>query len=73
MCHVIFDVNMGENFRSKYQFVAYGDKTQTLAAMTYSYVVSRDSVLIAMTFTSLNYIFILSCNIHNACLTEDYI
>ena len=32
--HVIFDFNMGDKFRRKYQFVLYGHKTQTLPEMT---------------------------------------
>ena len=38
-CHMIFDVNMGENFRIKVRFFADGHKTNTPAAMTYSSVV----------------------------------
>ena len=44
MCHMIFDVNMGENFRIKSQFVADGHDPQTPEAMTCSSVVSRDSL-----------------------------
>ena len=36
---MIFDVNMGENFRIKVRFFADGHKTNTPAAMTYSSVV----------------------------------
>ena len=36
---------------------------------TYSPVVSRDSVLIAMTVAALNYLDILACDIQNAYLT----
>ena len=47
--HVIFDIKLGENFRRKARFVADGHKTDTPAAITYSSVVSRDSVQIVLT------------------------
>jgi hypothetical protein len=70
-CHMIFDVKMGENFRCKARFVADGHKTQTPAAMTYSSVVSRDSVRIALTIEALNNLDVLACNIQNDYLTAD--
>ena len=42
--HLIFDVKLGENFRRKARLVADGHKMDTPASMTYSTVVSRDSV-----------------------------
>jgi hypothetical protein len=68
-CHMIFDVKMGKNFRRKARFVADGYKTKTPAMMTYSSVVSRDSVQIALTVSALNDLDILVCDIHNAYLT----
>ena len=65
-CNMIFDVKMGENFRRKACFVADKHKTKTPAAMTYSSVVSRDSVQIALTIAALNDLDILACNIQNA-------
>jgi len=53
-CHMIFDIKMGENFRRKARMVADGHRTETLAALTYSSVVSRDSVRIALTIAALN-------------------
>jgi hypothetical protein len=70
-CHMIFDVKMGENFRRKARFVADGHKTKTPAAMTYSSVVSRDSVRIALTIAALNDLDIMACDIQNAYLTAD--
>jgi hypothetical protein len=70
-CHMIFDVKMGENFRRKARFVADGHKTKTPAAMTYSSVVSRDSVCIALTIAALNDLEIMACDIQNAYLTAD--
>jgi hypothetical protein len=68
-CHIIFDVKMGENFRRKARLVAGGHKTDTPASITYSSVVSRDSVRIALLIAALNDLNILACDIQNAYLT----
>jgi hypothetical protein len=70
-CHMIFDVKMGKNFRRKARFVVNGHKTKTSAAMTYSSVVSRDLVCIALTIAALNDLDIMACGIQNAYLTAD--
>jgi hypothetical protein len=62
-CHVIFDVKMGENIRRKARFVADGHKTKTPVAMTYSLVVSRDLVCIALTISAVNHLVIMACDI----------
>ena len=67
--HMIFDIKMGENFRRKARLVADGHKTATPATITYSSVVSRDSVRIALTIAALNDLKILACDILNAYLT----
>jgi hypothetical protein len=41
-CHIVFDINM--DFTRKARFCAGGHTTDTPMAMTYSSVVSRDSV-----------------------------
>ena len=69
--HMIFNVKMGENSRRKARFVADGHKTKTPAAMTYSSVVSRDPVCIALTIAALNDLDIMACDIQNAYLTAD--
>ena len=43
-CHIIFDIKMEENFRRKARMVAGGHETTTPSSLTYSSVVSRDSV-----------------------------
>ena len=43
-CHMIFDVKIGENFCRKARLVAGGHTTEAPAMLTYSLVVSRDSV-----------------------------
>ena len=60
---------MGENFRRKARMVADGHRTETPAALTYSSVVSRDSVRIALTIAALNDLSVLACDIQNAYLT----
>ena len=41
--------------------------------MTYSYVLSRDLILIFLTMASHNYLEMLTCEIHNSYLTEERI
>ena len=68
-CHMIFDVKMGENFRRKARLVAGGHTTDVPSTMTYSSVVSRDSVRIALTIAALNGLKVRACDIQNAYLT----
>ena len=68
-CHMIFDIKMGENFRRKARMVAGGHQTSTPSTITYSSVVSRDSVRIALTIAALNNLQVLGCDIQNAYLT----
>ncbi|KAI2491298.1 Reverse transcriptase (RNA-dependent DNA polymerase) [Fragilaria crotonensis] len=71
-CHLIFDVKMGENFRRKARFVAGGHTTEVPDTLvTYSSVVSRDSVRIALTIAALNGLQVMACDIQNAYLTAD--
>ena len=70
-CHMIFDINFGENFRRKARLVAGGHMTEAPAMITYSSVVSRDSVRIALTIAALNGLQVMSCDIQNAYLTAD--
>ena len=64
-CHMIFDVKMGENFHRKACMVAGGHTTKTPSSLTYSSVVSRDSVRIALTIAALNGLSVLACDIHS--------
>jgi hypothetical protein len=68
-CHMIFDIKMGENFRRKACMVAGGHKTSTPSSLTYSSVVSHDSVRIALTIAALNGLSVLACDIQNKYLT----
>ena len=69
--HMIFDVKFGENFRRKGCLVAGGHMTETPATLTYSSVVSCDSIRIALTIAALNNLQVMSCDIQNAYLTAD--
>ena len=52
--HMIFDIKLGENFRKKARYVADGHKTSPTSSITYSTVVSRDSVRICLMIAALN-------------------
>jgi hypothetical protein len=67
-CHLIFDVKI-EDFRRKARFVAGGHMTETPATLTYSSVVSRESVRIALTLAALNDLEVKTADIENAYLT----
>ena len=56
------------NFTRKERFVAGGHRTEAPMSITYSRVVSRDSVKIAFLVATLNDIDIMACDIGNAYL-----
>ena len=62
--HLIFDIKMGESFRRKARLVADGHKTSSPASITYSSVVTRDSVRIACTIAAVNDFNVLTCDIN---------
>lgn len=64
-CFFIFDVKM-EDLRRKARLVCGGHTTVTPAAMTYSSVVSRETVRIALTLAALNGLQVKSGDIRNA-------
>ena len=65
-CHVIFDVKM--DFTRKARFVVGGHTTDTPGSITYSSVVSRDSVRLAFLIAGLNYLDVLGGDVTNAYL-----
>ena len=67
--HMIFDVKLGENFRRKARLVADGHMTKTPTSMTYSSVVSRDSIRICLLLAAHNDLDIRCADIKNAYLT----
>ena len=68
-CHLIFDVKLGENFRRKARLVCQGNRTETPSSVTYSSVVSRDSVRICLTIAALNDLQVMAADIQNAYLS----
>jgi hypothetical protein len=69
--HLIFDIKPSEGFRRKARYVAGGHKTSSPTSITYSSVVSRDSVRIVLLVAALNGLEMSSCDIKNAYLTAD--
>jgi Reverse transcriptase (RNA-dependent DNA polymerase) len=65
-CHIVFDIKM--DFTRKARFVAGGHTTTAPTSMTYSSVVSRDSVRLAFLIAALNDLDIMSCDLENAYL-----
>ena len=68
-CHMIFDVKM--DFTRKARFVAGGHMTEPPASLTYSSVVSQESVRIALTVAALNDLDVLAADVGNAYLNAD--
>ena len=68
-CNMIFDINMGKGFRRKARMVFGGHITEAPASLTYSSVVSRNSVRITLTIAALNGLKVLGCNIQNSFFT----
>ena len=67
--HLIFDIKFAENFRRKARMVTGGHQTIAPSALTYSSVVSRDSIRILLMIAALNDLDIRACDIQNAYLT----
>ena len=67
-CHLVFDVKM-EDFRRKARLVAGGHMTETPKCMTYSSVVARDTVRLALLLASLNDLEVKAGDVMNAYVT----
>jgi len=65
-CHVVLDVKM--DLTRKARFVAGGHLTDAPQSITYSSVVTRDSIRIAFLIAALNDLDIMACEITNAYL-----
>jgi hypothetical protein len=63
-CHFIFDVKIDGTRKARY--VAGGHMTETPSSITYSSVVSRDSIRILLVIAALNGLDVSSCDIQNA-------
>ena len=68
--HMIFDIEMEDNFRHKVIFVADGNKTKTNTSVTCSTVVSRDSVRIYLKFSALGDLKVLADDAENTFLAS---
>jgi len=66
---MIFDVKR-EDFRCKARLVAGGHKTAAPATITYTSVVSRESVRIALLLAELNDVEVMTADIENAYITD---
>jgi len=69
LCHMVFDIKV--DFTRKARFVAGGHKAEAPKSITYSSMVSRDSIRIAFLLAALNEVDILAANIGNAYLNAD--
>ena len=67
--HIIFDIKLGEGFGRRARFVGDGHKTKPPNSITYSSVVSRDSVRIMLLVAALNNLDIQGADIETAYLT----
>ena len=67
--HMVFDVKLGENFRRKARLVADGHLTNPPSSVTYSSVVSRDSVRLCLLAAALNNLDVMCADIENAYLS----
>ena len=65
-CHWVFDVKM--DLTRKARLVAGGDMTGLPSSLTYSSVVTWESVCIAFLIAGLNFLDVLACDIKNAYL-----
>ena len=61
--HLIFDVKLGENFRRKAWYVVDGYKTSAPDSVTYSSVISRDSVRMFLLLAAINGVDIQSADV----------
>ena len=69
--HMIFDIKMDGKFTRKARLVADGHTTDAPSSITYSSVVSRESVRLALLLASLNNLDIAACGIGNAYLNAE--
>jgi ribosomal protein L31E len=67
-CHWVFDIKLDGNFTRKARLVAGGHMTNEPSSVTYSSVVSRDSVRIALMLAALNDLDVYSMDVSNAYL-----
>ena len=67
---MIFDIKLGKNFSRNARLVGGGHMTTSPSSITFSLVVSSDSIRIALAIASLDKLDILACDIQNVYITE---
>ena len=67
-CHIIFDVRM--DFQQNPRFLAVGHKTEAPNSITYSIMVSHDSIRIGFLLAYLHGVDITSVDLYNVYLNE---
>ena len=67
--HIISDIKLVENFRRKARYIDGGHKTDTPPHVTYSSVVSRDSIIIILFIAAVNEVEIVTGDIEIVYLT----
>ena len=67
---MVFDIKMDDKFTRKALLVANIRKADAPASITYSSVVSRDSIMISLLIASLNNLDICACDIGNSYLND---
>lgn len=70
-CHMVFDIKMDGKFTRKARLVAGGHMVDADVAVTYSSVVSRDSVRIAFLVAALNDCEVYAADVENAYINAD--
>ena len=70
-CHMVFDIKMDGKFTRKARLVAGGHMVEAPVAITYSSVVSRDSVRIAFLVAALNGLEVFAADVTNAYINAD--
>ena len=68
--HLIYEVKLTENIRQKTGFVANGHLMDSPSFITYSTVVSRDSVRIFILVAALKNLEVMRADIHNEFLSD---
>ena len=71
-CHMIFDVNLGENYRRKSRLVPGSHQIEVPTSIKYSSVVYLDLVSICLLISALNDLKVLTFNIQNEYLTASF-
>ena len=71
-CHIIFNMNMDEQFTRKARYVAGGHNTDPPSSITYSSIVSIYSIRITFTLAALNDVDIRAADIRNEYLNAKY-